>query len=246
MAESFQPGGRAPAPAPLDLVQDFVNTEVPDWNRDDVGTPEALAAWLCDRGLIRPDDVVGADTFVAARALRAALRELALANTLGEPPPEERRAVLDAALAAFPLVVRIDADGPGVAPAGSGAARRPRGDRRGRRRGASGRHLGAAQGLPAGDLWLALLRRLAQPLLELVLDAGVRRPREVPRVPPPQGREHGLVVAPGRPATLRAAANASHAVVLGRPHTFGYAASLRPCPARFSPPNHDWTSRSDH
>ena len=44
MAETSQPGGRAPAPEPLDLVQDFVNTEVPDWHRDDISTPAALAA----------------------------------------------------------------------------------------------------------------------------------------------------------------------------------------------------------
>jgi predicted RNA-binding Zn ribbon-like protein len=123
VTESFQPGGRAPAPEPLVLVQAFVNTEVPDWNRDDIGTPAALAAWLRERGLIRPDDAVDGDTFVAARALRAALRELALANTLGAPPPPQRRAELDEVLRAFPLVVRIGDDGPGVAPAGTGAVR---------------------------------------------------------------------------------------------------------------------------
>ena len=52
MAETSQPGGRAPAPEPLDLVQDFVNTEVPDWHRDDIATPAALGAWLRVRGLI--------------------------------------------------------------------------------------------------------------------------------------------------------------------------------------------------
>ena len=123
MVDSTQPGGRAPAPEPLNLVQDFVNTEVPDWNRDDIATPEALAAWLRERGLIRADDVVDGEVFVAARALRAALRELALANTLGEPPGADRREELDAALGAFPLVVRSGLDGPGVAPAGSGATR---------------------------------------------------------------------------------------------------------------------------
>ena len=123
MAESFQPGGRAPAPEPLDLVQDFVNTEVPDWNRDDVSTPGALAGWLHARGLISADDIVDGDTFVAARALRAALRELALANTLGEPPASARRAAIDAALGAFPLVVRAGSDGPGVAPSGNGVRR---------------------------------------------------------------------------------------------------------------------------
>jgi predicted RNA-binding Zn ribbon-like protein len=119
----FQPGDRAPAPAPLDLVQDFVNTEIPDFNRDDVATPAALAAWLRARSLIAPDDTVDADVFVAARALRAALRELALANTLGVPPDADRRAEIDAALAAFPLVVRAGTDGPGFAPAGTGARR---------------------------------------------------------------------------------------------------------------------------
>ncbi|HEX6724221.1 MAG TPA: CGNR zinc finger domain-containing protein [Gaiella sp.] len=123
MAETVQPGGRAPAPEPLDLVPDFVNTEVPDWNRDDISTPAALAAWLRARGLIRAGDAVDGETFVAARALRAALRELALANTLGEAPVEERRAAIDAALGTFPLVVRVGADGPGVAPDGSGATR---------------------------------------------------------------------------------------------------------------------------
>jgi predicted RNA-binding Zn ribbon-like protein len=123
VADSIQPGGRGPAPEPLDLVQDFVNTEVPDWNRDDIATPEALAAWLRERGLIRTDDLVDGEVFVAARALRAVLRELALANTLGKPPSGDRREELDAVLGAFPLVVRSGVDGPGVAPAGSGATR---------------------------------------------------------------------------------------------------------------------------
>jgi predicted RNA-binding Zn ribbon-like protein len=123
VADAFQPGGRPPAPAPLDLVQDFVNTEIPDWNRDDVATPAALGAWLAGHGLSRPGDVVDADLFVAARALRSALRELALANTLGEPPAPERRAEVDRALGAFPLLVRAGREGVGLAPAGEGAAR---------------------------------------------------------------------------------------------------------------------------
>jgi predicted RNA-binding Zn ribbon-like protein len=123
VSEGFQPGGRAAAPAPLDLVQDFVNTEIPDWHHDDVGTPEALAEWLAARGLVAPEDTVDGETFVAARALRAALRELALANTIGVPPEPARRAEIDAALAAFPLVVRAGVDGPGFAPAGTGARR---------------------------------------------------------------------------------------------------------------------------
>jgi len=100
-----------------------VNTEIPDFNRDDVATPTALEGWLRDRGLVGSDDAVDADVFVAARALRAALRDLALANTLGVAPEPNRRAEIDAALAAFPLVVRAGSDGPGFAPAGTGARR---------------------------------------------------------------------------------------------------------------------------
>ena len=124
VSEGFQPGGRAAAPPPLDLVQDFVNTEIPDWNRDDIGSPEALGAWLGERRLIDPHDAVEPGDFVAARALRAALRELALANTLGDGRlAPERQVAVDRALGAFPLALRVGADGPMVGPAGSGAAR---------------------------------------------------------------------------------------------------------------------------
>jgi predicted RNA-binding Zn ribbon-like protein len=123
MDEPFQPGGRAPAPAPLDLVQDFVNTEIPDFGRDDLGSPDALAAWLRARRLIGEADPVGAEDFVAARALRAALRELALANTLDEPPAAARREELDRVLGAFPLALRLGDDGAAVGPGGEGAAR---------------------------------------------------------------------------------------------------------------------------
>ncbi len=122
MSDSLQPGGRTPAPPPLRLVQDFVNTEVPDWQRDDIATPEELAAWLRDRRLIARDDEVTAELFVATRALRSALRELALANTLDEAPTPDRRAAIDAALAAFPLSLRLVDGTPHLSPAGQGTA----------------------------------------------------------------------------------------------------------------------------
>ncbi|HET7044238.1 MAG TPA: CGNR zinc finger domain-containing protein [Gaiellaceae bacterium] len=121
MPDSFQPGGRAPAPAPLRLVQDFVNTEIPEWARDDVGTPGALAAWLQARGLLTEDSGVAAEVFVAARALRSALRELALANTLGTPLPVARRDEVDAALGAFTLAVRVPEGAPRLVPTAAGA-----------------------------------------------------------------------------------------------------------------------------
>jgi predicted RNA-binding Zn ribbon-like protein len=88
---SFQPGGRAPAPAPLDLVQDFVNTEIPVWAIDDIATPEALADWLRARDLLSGTSVVDPAAFVRARALRRVLRELASRNTRGSILDEDLR-----------------------------------------------------------------------------------------------------------------------------------------------------------
>ena len=119
--DGFQPGGRLPAPAPLRLVQDFVNTEVPDFHQDDLATPAALSTWLAQRGLADANDSVDADLFVDARALRSALRELALANTRGIPPSAERGDEIDAALGAFPLTLRLIDGGPRLVPIVGGA-----------------------------------------------------------------------------------------------------------------------------
>lgn len=122
MSQGFQPAGRAPAPPPLDLVQDFVNTEIPEWAQDDLATPEALAGWLTARRLLAHDEIVDPATFVAARALRVALRELALLNTLGTSPGDDSRVELERAFGCSHLSVGVAADGRlEVVPAGSGA-----------------------------------------------------------------------------------------------------------------------------
>ena len=121
VSEGFQPGGRAPAPPPLDLVQDFVNTEIPEWARDDIATPELLDAWLRARGLLEEGEVADAASFVAARALRAALRELALLNTLGGQAAGELSETVARALGQVALRVELDGTGRLVAaPAGEG------------------------------------------------------------------------------------------------------------------------------
>jgi predicted RNA-binding Zn ribbon-like protein len=81
----FQPAGRNPAPPPLDVVQDFVNTEIPVWAVDDLSTPDLLAAWLRSRRLLSEDAVIDAGGFVRMRELRRLLRELARRNTRGWP-----------------------------------------------------------------------------------------------------------------------------------------------------------------
>jgi len=121
VADEFQPGGRTPAPSPLRLVQDFVNTEVPDFHRDDIATPEELAVWLAGRGLTTRADEVDATLFVEARALRSALRELALANTLGTPPTAGRQREIEATLRAFPLALRLVAGRACLTPSTGGA-----------------------------------------------------------------------------------------------------------------------------
>jgi predicted RNA-binding Zn ribbon-like protein len=103
----FQPGGRAPAPPPLDLVQDFVNTEIPDFAQDDISTPGELEAWLRSRRLLDDGESVDADAFVTARAFRDVLRALALENTLGNGPDPQLRAVFDRIAAELPLHVEL-------------------------------------------------------------------------------------------------------------------------------------------
>ena len=118
----FQPGGRAPAPPPLDLVQDFVNTEVPVWSQDDISTPDELGLWLRTRGLVADGTTVDGDAFVGARALRALLRELARRNAHREGPDPDLRQEFAAvtSLARFRVeldergVLRLQPDGAGV------------------------------------------------------------------------------------------------------------------------------------
>jgi predicted RNA-binding Zn ribbon-like protein len=109
--EDFQPGGRAAAPPPLDLVQGFVNTEIPEWARDDIATPALLEAWLRERDLLEAGERVSAEGFVAARELRSVLRELAVLNTVGAAPDGDVRARLGVALEGAPLRLEIAADG---------------------------------------------------------------------------------------------------------------------------------------
>ena len=120
MTGSFQPGGRPPAPSPLDLVQDFVNTEVPDFEQDDLATPAELVSWLIARGLAPEGTVPTQGEFRRARAVRRALRLLALANAHGEgPAPEDARAI-DQALGAVPVQLRLEQCVVTLAPRGTG------------------------------------------------------------------------------------------------------------------------------
>jgi predicted RNA-binding Zn ribbon-like protein len=120
----FQPAGRAPAPPPLDLVQDFVNTEIPEWQQDDIADPASLADWLRRRGLLAADEDVASEAFVRARTLRTGLRELARRNTMGGAPGTALVERLGDVLRPLSLAIRLDAEGRlVVAPRGSGTDR---------------------------------------------------------------------------------------------------------------------------
>jgi predicted RNA-binding Zn ribbon-like protein len=119
----FQPAGRAPAPPPLDLVQDFVNTEIAVWAIDEIATPEALRDWLRGRGLLG-DTEVDAESFVRARALRDLLRDLAFRNTHARRSDDELRAAFASIASVVQLQVQLDDGGDlRLEPAGEGVER---------------------------------------------------------------------------------------------------------------------------
>jgi predicted RNA-binding Zn ribbon-like protein len=113
---TVQPGGRAPAPGPLRLVQDFVNTVDREHGPDLFDEPAGLRAWLDHRGLAAGAAVADEEA-ERAREVREALRALLLANN-GEPEEPGARAVLDEAGRRG----RLEADfaGPGLVPRAGG------------------------------------------------------------------------------------------------------------------------------
>jgi predicted RNA-binding Zn ribbon-like protein len=124
-----QPGGRQPAPGELVLLQSFLNTHfdlVSEWGADLLDTPQGLAAWLSNRGLIPRSPGQAAErltpTAAAVRraiAVREGLRELARQSRDPEfQPDEDQLAGLNAALQRVCTTPRLGADGVVLSPAG--------------------------------------------------------------------------------------------------------------------------------
>jgi predicted RNA-binding Zn ribbon-like protein len=108
------------APGELRLVQDFVNTVDLEDAEDALATPAALAAWLAERGLLKPRARLSERDRERAVSVREALRELLGANNDGEVAAGAVDR-LNRAAAAAPLRVGFDADGRArLAPAGAG------------------------------------------------------------------------------------------------------------------------------
>lgn len=166
---------RSPAPGGLALVEALVNTLDIESGADSLDTAEGRARF----GITR-DEEAG-----QARALRESLRATLLAHA-GHPPHREVTP-LGELLAGAPLVVTVDqADG--------SAALVPADDRSLSARVAAAvaealvsRHLDPPQGLRGRRLPLGLLRPQPGRPRPLVLDAGLRSPREDAPLPGERG-----------------------------------------------------------
>jgi predicted RNA-binding Zn ribbon-like protein len=103
-----QPGGRAPAPGALALVQAFLNSADLEEGWDLLTSPESLRGWLVERGLLEAESALTDADLVRARAVREAIRELLFANNGGEADPTAVATLNDCAAAA-PLLLHFAA-----------------------------------------------------------------------------------------------------------------------------------------
>ncbi|WP_165968219.1 CGNR zinc finger domain-containing protein [Saccharopolyspora elongata] len=106
-----RPEDRPTAPAPLDRVQEFVNTrinfrETGDF-RDELSSPAALRDWMSAQGLLQPRARVDADDLERAIVVREGLRALlARHNDASEADDGDALRALDEAATTLPLRVR--------------------------------------------------------------------------------------------------------------------------------------------
>jgi predicted RNA-binding Zn ribbon-like protein len=107
---SPEPGGRAPAPGALRLVQQFVNSVDLEDGPELIGDPAALRDWLVAADLVPPGTRVSVADHARALELREAIRALAAAHA-GAPEDRDAAAVVSATAARARLrPVVIDAD----------------------------------------------------------------------------------------------------------------------------------------
>jgi predicted RNA-binding Zn ribbon-like protein len=99
--------GRPPAPEPLELVRQFVNSD--SWDADDADEltdPDAVRTWFASRGLLAPSARVTKRDVQRVVEVREALRAMLLANN-GEPLDERAVAVLNDVAQQSPLEARF-------------------------------------------------------------------------------------------------------------------------------------------
>jgi predicted RNA-binding Zn ribbon-like protein len=114
-----EPGGRGPAPAPLRLAQEFLNTVDRDVGQEVLVAPADLKRWMTEHGLLGRRDPVTERDFARAIDVREAIRRAAVANNIGTPDPEGERA-LNGFARRLRLSVRTDGGQASVEPDASG------------------------------------------------------------------------------------------------------------------------------
>ena len=110
MAGLRQPGGRAPAPVELRLVQQFVNSVDREHGPELFADAAGLGDWLIERDLLPAGAAVSELEWRQALDVREGLRALALHNN-GAALDAEAIARLNAAARSADLVVRVGATG---------------------------------------------------------------------------------------------------------------------------------------
>ncbi len=108
------------APAPLDVLQRFVNSVSFERAEEELDTPEALRAWLVERDLMSSGDPVTDGDLRRAHDVREGLRALLFANG-GHELDEAAVARLDRAASGASVTLRFAADGtPALEPDATG------------------------------------------------------------------------------------------------------------------------------
>jgi predicted RNA-binding Zn ribbon-like protein len=115
-----EPGGRAPAPGPLRLVQRFVNSVDLEGGPELIGDPAALGDWLADAGLLPRGTRVSAADHTRALELREAIRALTAAHAGAREDSHAAAVVTDAAARARLRPVVHDASTMRLEPEASG------------------------------------------------------------------------------------------------------------------------------
>lgn len=113
--DAVQPPQTRQAAAPLDLVQDLLNTANLMRGYDLLTGGETARRWITDsrsalRAGIRPSDLSD-DELPELRALREGLRGVLLTHSTAGTPDQEALAAVDAAASRTPLQLVLDPDG---------------------------------------------------------------------------------------------------------------------------------------
>lgn len=111
IGDPAKPGMRNPAPEPLRLVQQFLNTNDIEGDRERLSSPSALRDWLSDHDLLSIDEQLGDQDLARAIELREALRALTAAHNHLPADTTQAIKILNATAAHAQLLPSLTPDG---------------------------------------------------------------------------------------------------------------------------------------